>query len=99
MSSIYAADTYIEDLGPDGIFLSSQQAAARKGDDSRLWAVVAGAIDCHKCLSLWLAAGLLLLRVFSRPLYLFVTIPLTVSFLADARLSTRQRRLHETRQT
>jgi hypothetical protein len=75
-----AARTYIEDLGPGNIFLTSYEFFDRRGKaGSKLSEGVAQALNCVKCLSLWLALAMILLRSVSRPLYLLITVPLAVS--------------------
>ena len=79
VAASYSAKTYIEDAGPSNIFLTSLRAAQVRGEKSATWKVVSEAIDCYKCLSLWLSVLLILLRAVSRRLFVLVTLPLAVS--------------------
>lgn len=91
VASVYGAQTYIEDSGPGDVFIRSLVAAQNRGETSGLWRFVAGAIDCYKCLSLWLAVALLMLRLVSRGAFLFVTAPLSVSALSTLWQEHRER--------
>lgn len=91
VASVYGAQTYIEDSGPGDVFLISLVAARKRGESSGLWRFVAGAIDCHKCLSLWLAVALLALRAVSRKAFLFIAAPLSVSAISTVWQEYRER--------
>lgn len=86
-----AANSYIDDLGPANIFWTSDQFIYHRRDRNGFWLFLSDAIRCLKCLSLWLATGLLILRAIYRPAFLVVAVPLSVS-----RIITEKNRLLRT---
>ena len=74
-----ASRTYIDDPGPADIFWNSDQYFYNRRDRNAMFRFISEAIRCLKCLSLWMATLLLIVRSISRPLFLFVSIPLSVS--------------------
>jgi hypothetical protein len=75
----HATTTYIDDAGPNDLFINTLAAAQERGQRSTFWNFVAGAIDCYKCLSMWLTIVLLAIRAVSRPLFHLITVSLSVS--------------------
>lgn len=77
----HGAQMYINDSGPDDIFLTSYDWLDNRRANW-FFAFVADAVNCKKCLTFWLALGLLVVRFFSRRLFLLLVTPLAVSSLA-----------------
>ncbi len=75
-----AARTYIDDMGPGKIFLNSYLYFRDRGKTgNRPARIVSEMLECIKCLSVWTAVLLLIVRAISRPLFLAITVPLAVS--------------------
>ncbi len=84
LSTDMAARTYIDDIGPGEVFLTSLLFFRRKGDNgSRSAQTIADMLECLKCMTLWLSMALVILRFVSRPLFLLIAIPLSVSRIAS----------------
>lgn len=78
-----AANTYIDDLGPGNIFSRMDEFLISKMEKEEsqngLFHFLLDGSRCVKCLSYWFAVFLMAIRFASRPLFLFIAIPLVVS--------------------